>query len=132
RLPTRQRGNRHDLAQLDLGDSRAADVPICKNGYDGRLEPACDVDLAIGRDEHVDLAANAELGQVDAGLDRKARAREDETLLVRLEVVHVGPGAVRFLADAVARPAAERRPVAGLVNDVAGGGVDFPAAQGRA
>src|SRR5690242_10086764 len=38
-----------------------------QDGDDGRLETAGDVDLALGVDEDVDLAADAELGEVDAG-----------------------------------------------------------------
>src|SRR5262249_49843595 len=62
---------------------------------------AGDVDSPPAVDEHVDLAADAELGEVDARLDGEAGARQDAALLVGLQVVHVGAVAVDLLADRV-------------------------------
>ena len=93
------------------------------------LEAAGDVDLAVGVDEDVDLAPDAELGEVDARLDREAGPGQDEPLLVGLEVVHVGAVAVGLLADAVAGAVDERRAVAGLVDHPARGVVDLPAVE---
>src|SRR5262249_6804814 len=90
---------------------------------------AGDVDHAGLVHEDVDLAADAELGQVDAGLDRETGARQDAAILVRLQVVHVGAVAVRLLADGVAGAVDEIFPVAGLVDHLAGGLVHLPALQ---
>src|SRR5690606_14724186 len=86
--------------------------------------PSDDLDLALdgGRDLHaalagvdVDLAADAEVREVDAGLDRGAEARQHGALLERLERVEVGPVAVDGGdAEAVAGAVLEVGTVAGL------------------
>src|SRR5271157_4918063 len=88
--------------------------------------------LARRVNEHVDLAAHAELGLVDSGLDRETGAAENQPLLVGLEVVHVGPVAVDFLADVVAGAVDEVCAVAGVDDHLAAGVVHFPALQGPA
>lgn len=83
-------------------------------------------------DKHVDLAANAELGQIDARLDGKAGTPEHPAFFACLQAVHVGPVAVRFLADRMTGAMAEVFAVAGLIDDVASGLVDLPTLQGLA
>src|SRR5207253_1725953 len=82
---------------------------------------AGDVDRPLAVDVDVDLAAHPELRQINARLDRETGARQDAALLARLEVVHVGAVAVRLLSDGVAGAMAEILPVAGLVDNAAGG-----------
>src|SRR5207245_11744577 len=50
---------------------------------------------------YVHLAADAELRQVNARLERKARARDDAAGILRLQAVHISLVAVHFLADVV-------------------------------
>src|SRR5438876_5338170 len=64
----------------------------------------------------VDLAPHAELGQVDARLDREADSGDDRPLVAGLEVVDVHPVAVDLVADGVAGPVEEVRAVAALVD----------------
>src|SRR4051794_23057789 len=90
------------------------------------------MDLAGRVDEDVDLATDPEVVEVDPGFNREARPAQDEPLVMRLEVIHVGTIAVRLLADAVARPVDEPGPVAGVIDDPARGGIDLPAVQGPA
>jgi hypothetical protein len=73
------------------------------------LRPAQELALDVPRhlgallaDVHVDLAAHAELGQVDPGLDREAHAGHDLALVAGLEVVDVDAVAVHLVADGVA------------------------------
>src|SRR5262245_45461966 len=91
---------------------------------------AGDVDGAASVDEDIDLAADAELRQVDPRLDGEAGARQDAALLVSFQVVHVGAVAVRLLADRVPGAVAEVLAVAGLLDHVAGGSVHLPALEG--
>ena len=65
-------------------------------------------------DEDVDLASDAELVEVNSGLDREAGPAQDQALVVRFEVVHVGAVAVDFLADVVADAVNELWAVTGL------------------
>ena len=53
----------------------------------------------LGAHQHVDFAAHAKLGEVNAGLDRKAGVREDLPLVVDFKIVHVGAIRVNFGAD---------------------------------
>src|SRR5262249_970299 len=62
--------------------------------------------LAVAHD-HVDLAAYAELRQVDAGLDGEAGVGDDLAVVLGLEVVHVGAGGVDLDPDRV--PGAMRK-----------------------
>src|SRR5207245_2885480 len=82
--------------------------------------------------EDVDFAADAEVGQIDSRLNGKTGARQDAALLARFEVVHVGPVAMNFLANGVARTVAEVLSVASLLDDASRCIVDFPALQGPA
>src|SRR5258708_22175227 len=50
-------------------------------------------------DEHVHLAANAELRQVNSGLNGKASPGKDCAFVVGFEVVHIRAGAMNILAD---------------------------------
>ncbi len=71
--------------------------------------------LALAIHEDVHLAPNPELPfEVNSRLDREARPSQDEPLVVRFEVVHVGPVAVRLLADAVPGPMNELISISGL------------------
>ena len=87
------------------------------------------MDAAAGVDEDVDLAADAELGQVDARLDGEARPRHHPPVLARFQVVHVGPVAVDFLADVVPGAVDEVLAVAGLLDHRPGRVVHLPAQQ---
>src|SRR5262249_53296410 len=93
---------------------------------DFRLESAGHVDRAGPVHEDVHLAPDAEIFEIEARLDREARPGEDQTLLVGLEIIHVGAVAVDFLADVVAGPMDEMIAVTGLVDDPSAGGVDLP------
>ena len=44
-----------------------------------------------GRGEHIDLAAHAELRQIDPRLDREAGVGQQAALVVRLQVVQIAP-----------------------------------------
>src|SRR5688572_4765751 len=50
---------------------------------------------------HVDLAAHAELREVDPGLDREAHAGDDRPLVAGLQVVDVDAVAVDLVTDGV-------------------------------
>src|SRR5262245_53384786 len=80
---------------------------------------------------HVDFAAHTELpGQIDAELDRKARARQEMTFIPRFEVVDVCTIAMHVLADRMAGAVDEIFTIAGLANRFPGEFIDFPAADG--
>ena len=87
------------------------------------------MDLAVGVDEDVDFAADAEVGEVDAGFDGEAGAGQNLAFFVCLQIVHVGSIAVRFLADGVAGAMAEGSAVASPFDDIAGRSIDLPAVQ---
>ena len=89
--------------------------------------PAGDVDGTVAVDEHVDLAADAEVGQIDSRFDGKAGPSEHSAVFVRFEIVHVRAVAVDLLADAVAGAVDEEVAVARLSDHVARGLIDFPA-----
>src|SRR5208283_3285112 len=55
----------------------------------------------VHSDEDIDFGANAEIRKVDARLDGKTSRGDKQPLIVRFEIVHVGAGAVNFLADGV-------------------------------
>ncbi len=78
-------------------------------------------------DVDVNFEADAELREVNARLDRKARATEDAAGLVRFEIVHVRAVAVDLLPDTVASAVDEAVAVAGRGNHVAGRPIDFKA-----
>ena len=108
------------------GQYEAASI-LRQDRHDGRLQRAAgDVDLSRSVDVDVDFEADAEFGEVDARLDRKAGAAEDAAGFVRLEIVHVRAVAVHLLPDAVPRAVDESVAVAGRGNHVAGRPVDFP------
>ena len=88
--------------QLQDASKRTGRSTDGQDRHDLVLQAAGDVHLARGVDEHVDLAAHAELVEVDPRLDREAGPAQHQALVVRLEVVHVGAVAVDFLADVVA------------------------------
>ena len=73
-----------------------------------------------GRGEHVDLAAHAELGQIDARLDGEAGIGQDAALVVGFQVVEMRAGAVDLLGDIVAGAMGEELAEAGGANDGAG------------
>src|SRR5205807_2090928 len=75
---------------------------------------------------YVHLAADAELRQVNARLDRKARARDDAADILRLQAVHIRPVAVHFLADVVAGAMNEVLGIARLTNGLARGLIHLP------
>ena len=56
----------------------------------------------VGGGEHVDFAADAEVGEVDAGLDGEAGVWQDLADIMSFEVVEVCAGAVDFVSDVVA------------------------------
>ena len=62
---------------------------------------------AIGRHEYVDLGADAELGQVDAGLDGEADTGDDSAGVVGLEPVQIDRFAVDLKPDTVTQPVGE-------------------------
>src|SRR5207249_6197970 len=75
-------------------------------GLDGHAGDEC---VGLGEID-VHLAPDAEFArEIDAGLDRKARVREQTASVPGFEVVDVGAVAVNFLADRV--PGAVDEPV---------------------
>jgi hypothetical protein len=79
-----------------------------------------------GGGEHVDLAADSELGMADWPADRcrvrrEAGVGQDLALVVGFEVVEVRAGAVQFGGDVVAGAVGEVLAEAGLADDFAGG-----------
>ena len=90
---------------------------------------ARNVHLAIRPNQDIDFAADAEILLVNAGFDREARARQDAAVFAGLQAVHVGAVAVDFLADAVSGAMDEILAKAGLLDDGAGGLIDFPAGE---
>ena len=64
-------------------------------------------------------------------IEKQVRGRT-APFFVGFQVVHVGPVAVDFLADAVAGAVDEVLAVAGLLDDVAAGVIDLPARQAAA
>src|SRR5205809_4998042 len=92
-----------------------------------RLRAAAgNVNLFLGIHEDVDFAADTELGQIDSGLDGKARARQDTALLAGFEVIHVGAVAVDFLADGMSGSMAKIFAIAGLLDHLTSRLIDFP------
>src|SRR5262249_5202311 len=106
---------------------RAGSVRRQDRHHRGLRGSAGDVYLAAGIDEHIDLAADAELRQVDPWLDGEAGARQDAALLVGLQVVHVGAVAVDLLTDRVAGAVAEVFAVAGRLDHRPGRLIHLPA-----
>ncbi len=85
---------------------------------------------AVGRHEYVDLRANAELWQVDAGLDGEADTGDDSAGVVGLEPVQIDRLAVDLKPDTVTQPVGEVLAVAPAVDVLSGYLVGLPA-QGR-
>ena len=80
------------------GDDARLSRPLRHDGNHARLQlPAGYMNLSGGIDEDIDLAPHAELRQINTRLDGKAGARQDESLLVRFQVIHVGAVAMDFL-----------------------------------
>jgi hypothetical protein len=86
------------------------------NSHQFPLDPASDDSVVFGGD-HVHLAANPELGQVDAWLDREAGKGKNAPLIVRLEIVEVCSTAVELRANIMAGTMREVLPVTGVAND---------------
>ena len=137
---TRSLGMRGDVKRFALPRRQVANANLphnmrvlaCEDGDDfGLGRAAGDVDLLVGVNEDVYFAPDAELGQVDAGLNGEAGARQDAALFARLEVVHVGAVAMRLLADGVARAVAEILTVPCAVDHVADRLVHLPALNRR-
>ena len=101
------------------------------NSHQFSLDFAGDPGFA-GGGEHVDFAADAELGEVDAGLDGEAGVGQEPALVVGLEVVEVRAGAVNFVGDVVAGAVGEVVGESGRADDGAGRIVGFEAADGAA
>src|SRR5262245_24053041 len=99
---------------------------LLQNGNHFGLDAAGHMDLVVGVYKHVVLETNAELRQVDSRLDREARALEDATLVVRLQVVHVGAVAVDLFADRMTGAVHELIAVSRFLDDITRGVVDFP------
>src|SRR5260221_11406729 len=77
------------------------------------LDVSDDLGPPRGGDEHVDLGAHRHRAcEVDPRLDREARARNDEALVLRLEIVDVGAVPVHRGADRVPGAVEERVGVA--------------------
>ena len=93
------------------------------------LNFACDPGFGVVG-EHVDFAADAELGEVDAGLYGEAGVGQDAALVVGFEVVEVGAVAVEFGGDVVASAVREEVCEARVADDRAGGVVGFVACDG--
>ena len=94
------------------------------------LDFAGDPGFAGGGD-HVDFAADAELGEIDAGLDGEAGVGQDAAIVVGFEVVEVCAGAVNLLGDVVAGAVGKELGESGGLDNGAGGIVGFEAADGE-
>src|SRR5262249_6365798 len=124
----------HDIpSRSQASTGEGTHEPLASRGEQRRYArlriAAGDVDRRLAVDVDIDLAAHAELRQVDAWLNREASPRQDTAFLARPEVVHVGPVAVRLLSDRVAGTMHEVRPVPHLVDDVPGRIVHLPTLQ---
>lgn len=99
--------------------------------HDGRLRVAAgDMNATLPVDVNIDLAAHAELQQIDTRLDRKAGTRQHAPFLARLQVVHVLRVAMCLLPDRMAGAMTEILAVAGLFDDLSRVGiVHLPALQ---
>src|SRR5579875_252908 len=111
-------GLQPELASIHLEDRHDA----------GLWRTAGDMNLSLSVNEYVDLAAHAELRQIDAWLDREASAWQHLPFFVRLQVVHIGAVAMCFLADGMAGAMTEGRTVASLLDYVTRCLVHLPAA----
>ncbi len=80
-----------------------------------------------GADVDVDLGANSEFREIDAGLDGEAGAGDDPALVVRLQVVHVGAGAMHLFADRVTGAMDEVLAESPILNIGPGGVIDLEA-----
>src|SRR3990172_6534009 len=79
---------------------------------------------------HINFAAHAEPRKINARLDGKAGLRQDAARVARFEAVHIGPGAVHFLSDAVAGAMHKIFSISGLANDAARYTVHLPSLNG--
>ena len=93
------------------------------------LDSSGDAGAALAGD-HVDLAADAELGEVDAGSTEKQVLGRMQALVVGFEIVEVGAGAVDLVGDVVAGAVGEVVGESCRADDGAGGVVGFEAADG--
>src|ERR1019366_4928185 len=93
------------------------------------LNLSCDPGFA-GGGEHVYFAADAELREIDAGLDGEAGVRQQAALVVGFKIVEVRAGAVNLMDDIVAGAMGEVLAESGGADDGAGGIVGFESANG--
>src|SRR4051794_24353171 len=54
-------------------------------------------------DEHIDLGTDAEIGIVEARLDREQRPGQNAPFVVRFQVVHIGTGPMNLFPDGMPR-----------------------------
>ncbi len=80
---------------------------------------------------NIDLGTNAKFRQIDARFDGETAARENAALVMRLKIVHIGPGAVHFRADAVTGAMEEVLGITALFDEAAHGIVHLEASDGR-
>src|SRR5579883_2809987 len=76
-------------------------------------------------DEQINLAAHAKFGQVDAGFDGATGGGEQLALVLRLEVIQIGPIAMLEGADVVPGAMHEEASIAGVGDDLAHNIIDF-------
>src|ERR1039458_7659075 len=95
------------------------------------LDAAGDNGVVAGGD-HVDFAADAELRQINAGLDGEAGEGQDAAFVVGFEVVEVGAATMKLGADVVAGAGREMLAETGTANDGAGRVVRLKAGDGMA
>src|SRR5262249_19711836 len=76
------------------------------------------------------LAAHAKLRQVDAGLDGEAGVRQDATLIVDLEIIHVSSVSVDFRANGMAGTVNEVVAESGVLDVSADSAINFPPCNG--
>src|SRR5271157_6333210 len=70
---------------VERGQGEGRRSTDCQDRDHFSLQSSRDMHLARRVNEDIDLAAHAELGLVDSGLDRETGAAENQPLLVRLE-----------------------------------------------
>src|SRR4051812_42014054 len=85
------------------------------------------LDGATTGNEHIYLAADPELPQIDPRLDRKTGPLQHSALVVSLIVVHVRALTMDLFVDVVARAVNEILPKALAVNPTSGDVIHLPA-----
>src|SRR5271165_3022293 len=101
----------------------------CEKRQDSRLDRAGHAGFLFVH-IHIHFRAHAKLREVDSGLDGIAGARDQVTLILSFESIHVNAIAVHRGADVVAGAMKEIFSVAGLFHNASRGFIHLPSLQG--